>query len=358
MAIDLKDYSRNAQDRGWGSGWPNCGGAKPNLATVVADVSGTRITVHKRIAVLVNLLIDYQEKVLGYLLKPAQTGGYNCRPIAGTNRSSNHAWALAIDENWADNPYTTSGQFKMPLSVPRLWNRYGFAWGGHYSGSRKDYMHFEAMGTPAEMDAMTVLAQQELGGGAAAPIRPTLRLGSTGDAVREVQTRMAIPVTGVFDDATDAAVRQFQTAKGLEVDGIVGRATWTALDSIPAPPPPPPGVPQAAVDATAAKAAEHASWIGAATSPVSFGADGVGTFQRYETSGANIYWHPALGAHVIYGGIFQVYRQLGFERSKLGYPVSDEVDIPDGDAAYGRMNLFAGGWISWTDNGPLVHGAT
>jgi hypothetical protein len=168
MAINLTDYSRTAAQRGWGAGWPSCAGATAaGTAVVQASRSGTRLSVHKRIARLVQLLIDETER-RGYLLKPGQCGGYNCRAISGTNSPSNHSWGLAVDINWQANPYVQPRKTDMPAWMPALWNRYGFAWGGSYNSNgtrgKADSMHYEAMGTPAEMDAMTALALSELAG--------------------------------------------------------------------------------------------------------------------------------------------------------------------------------------------------
>jgi hypothetical protein len=62
---------------------------------------------------------------------------------------------------------------------------------------------------------------------------PTLRRGSTGTAVRVLQTKLNIVVDGQFGPKTDAAVRAFQKSKGLLSDGIVGPITWRALNAIP-----------------------------------------------------------------------------------------------------------------------------
>lgn len=65
--------------------------------------------------------------------------------------------------------------------------------------------------------------------------RPLLRRGSTGEAVKELQTllenalQMSVGVTGSFDDRTLGAVLSFQRAKSLKVDGVVGPQTWGAL---------------------------------------------------------------------------------------------------------------------------------
>ena len=86
----------------------------------------------------------------------------NCRMISGTTMWSLHAWGLAVDENWQTNPYTSPLRTDKPEWLVRRWNRYGFAWGGHYSGS-KDAMHFEFMGAPGDVPAALALARDELG---------------------------------------------------------------------------------------------------------------------------------------------------------------------------------------------------
>ncbi|HWI04785.1 MAG TPA: peptidoglycan-binding domain-containing protein, partial [Acidimicrobiales bacterium] len=66
------------------------------------------------------------------------------------------------------------------------------------------------------------------------PFPGLTQLGSSGDAVRQVQQRLAdrgwnIAVTGEFDLETDRIVRSFQTDKNLEVDGQVGPITWSTM---------------------------------------------------------------------------------------------------------------------------------
>jgi|SRR5262245_16728848 len=59
--------------------------------------------------------------------------------------------------------------------------------------------------------------------------RPTLRRDATGDSVKEIQSKIGVSASGVFDAMTEAAVRQFQRDHGLVPDGIVGPRTWAAL---------------------------------------------------------------------------------------------------------------------------------
>lgn len=71
--------------------------------------------------------------------------------------------------------------------------------------------------------------------------RPTLRLGSTGTYVRELQGLLESllyydgPIDGVFGFGTQTAVKMFQTNNRLTPDGVVGRDTWSALFSLYAP---------------------------------------------------------------------------------------------------------------------------
>lgn len=225
--VDIGDYRRTAAQRGWGSGWPKCGGASGNLAVVVAQRTGARFSVHRRVARLWAWWVQRAEDVHGYRFKPDSCGAYNCRPIGGTKSPSNHSWGLAADVNWGDNPFTSPLRTDIPQGMVDDANFIGWAWGGHYTG-KKDAMHFEFMGSPAQADQITA----EVVSGAKLPTsRPLLKKGARGAAVEELQRLLMIDVDGIFGNGTDDAVRRFQRARGLEADGIVGSATWTALDA-------------------------------------------------------------------------------------------------------------------------------
>jgi uncharacterized protein with LGFP repeats len=64
---------------------------------------------------------------------------------------------------------------------------------------------------------------------------------------------------------------------------------------------------------------------------------------------ASIFWSPATGAHTIYGAIREKWASMGWERSALGFPTSDEFQ----EGAYRRSN-FQGGYIIWTSKGGPV----
>ena len=95
------------------------------------------------------------------------TSAYNCRPVAGTTRWSDHAYGRAIDINPVQNPYLRAGAPIEPPAgrafadvdrsvtaeppwgvihdgdvVVRAFNEAGWAWGGFWADP--DYQHFTA----------------------------------------------------------------------------------------------------------------------------------------------------------------------------------------------------------------------
>ena len=97
------------------------------------------------------------------------TSGYNCRPIAGREAWSDHAYGAAIDINPVQNPYITSagihpGSAARFAAIPRTstslvpagaiqegdivlraFAQIGWAWGGYFA-NHTDYQHFYAAG--------------------------------------------------------------------------------------------------------------------------------------------------------------------------------------------------------------------
>ncbi|WP_275900314.1 hypothetical protein [Pyxidicoccus trucidator] len=71
--------------------------------------------------------------------------------------------------------------------------------------------------------------------------------------------------------------------------------------------------------------------------------DGRGRFNHFERG--SIYWTPELGAWEVHGEIRNKWEQLGWERSVLGYPKTGEQETPD---KTGRYNHFENGSIYWT----------
>lgn len=240
------DYSLTPQDKGWGEGWPDCSPGRYQLKTVLSR-NGAVLPVRANIAELVDILVEETER-RGYVLVKGWCWAFACRQIAGTDRPSFHSWGLAVDINAPTNPYNSLGAHDIPDWVFALWAAYGFGIGAWYTGARKDYMHFEFMGTPADAAAMTALAKRAFQGvsivdqGNAGSVAVLLRVGAAGQSVRQVQQRLitwgALPAgqdDGQFGPKTDAAVRQFQSRHGLAVDGVVGPRTLAALLTNPTP---------------------------------------------------------------------------------------------------------------------------
>lgn len=86
-----------------------------------------------------------------------------CVGGTGTGTWSEHAFGEAVDLNPVENPYVGCGQSRDPRTRPffdrnrhrkgmvtpavvRAFASIGWGWGGSWSGSTKDYMHFSATG--------------------------------------------------------------------------------------------------------------------------------------------------------------------------------------------------------------------
>jgi hypothetical protein len=97
------------------------------------------------------------------------SGSFECRRAVpspcgtGSGNWSNHAYGHAVDLNPNENPYVGCGAVYDPRSRPyvdrsrprkgmvtpavvRAFESIGWGWGGAWSGSTKDYMHFSSTG--------------------------------------------------------------------------------------------------------------------------------------------------------------------------------------------------------------------
>jgi uncharacterized protein with LGFP repeats len=70
--------------------------------------------------------------------------------------------------------------------------------------------------------------------------------------------------------------------------------------------------------------------------------DGVGRFNHFANAGS-VYWTPSTGAWSIHGAIRAKWASMGWERSCLSYPVSDEFAISGG-----RQNNLRQGFITYS----------
>jgi hypothetical protein len=166
--------------------------------------------------------------------------GWADRNVRGSETDvSNHAGGYAVDLNatkWAlgskASIYLTPAEIDRVHAQLRIYDGV-IRWGGDYVG-RTDPMHFEIIGTPAQVQAVWAKLNAPIPAG---DTRPVLSKGARGPAVTELQVRLTTRYpaynhyapTGYFGDATDAGVREFQRRSGLTVDGVVGPKTWAAL---------------------------------------------------------------------------------------------------------------------------------
>src|SRR3954451_2044476 len=92
------------------------------------------------------------------------TSAFNCRPVTGGSRWSEHAYGRAVDVNPIENPYVSNGRTAHRRSrryldrshhrrgmafrggaLVRAFRRVGWGWGGSWSNPT-DYQHFSATG--------------------------------------------------------------------------------------------------------------------------------------------------------------------------------------------------------------------
>jgi putative chitinase len=58
-----------------------------------------------------------------------------------------------------------------------------------------------------------------------------LKVGSRGEDVKKLQSKLGLSADGVFGPGTEAAVKKWQSSNGLTADGIVGEGTWGRMFS-------------------------------------------------------------------------------------------------------------------------------
>src|SRR3954453_8865483 len=259
----LESAGDSAEGRGWGKGWPHC--QTKRLSTVVVTKK-LRLGVRHEIAPLVGWLCEETIR-RGYHLHSGQCWGFACRAIRGSSSPSNHSWGLAVDLNSLANPMGATLVTDMPGWMRELWTDHGFRWGGSYHG-RKDAMHFEFMGSPAQAQHHI----SRLGGHATVPAQSVVKpagkpatprpvppfplpaghfFGMTGpeerrhdgsraedrphvERIQRCLQRRSFElgphgVDGRFGPKAQAAVETFQRRHDLEVDGLVGPTTWAGL---------------------------------------------------------------------------------------------------------------------------------
>jgi hypothetical protein len=98
----------------------------------------------------ISLELDALPSTFDNFIVPS-AGAFNCRVIAGTDRTSAHGYGIAIDISVKQSDYwrwhkpnadgTYSYRNRVPLEIVRIFESHGFIWGGRWH--HFDTMHFE-----------------------------------------------------------------------------------------------------------------------------------------------------------------------------------------------------------------------
>jgi hypothetical protein len=118
---------------------PNLGGGKVKMTKIMGCADSLKKVSNE----LEKLPIKFHK----YLMPLG--GGFNYRNISGTDRLSNHSFGISIDINvkhsnywrWAKNKDSIIYKNKIPLEIVKIFEKYGFIWGGKWY--HFDTMHFE-----------------------------------------------------------------------------------------------------------------------------------------------------------------------------------------------------------------------
>lgn len=142
----------------------------------------------------------------GYLTRRADTGGFCCRKIRGGTNWSLHAYGIAVDLNWTDNPFSTKfvSDMNAPMvdAIERIRTNSGaqvWRWGGRFS-PKHDPMHFEIIAFPADIAS-----------GISGTVRATSIPSPTEDDIRRWNAAILRNQVGAFPDL-DRTVRSLSVA--------------------------------------------------------------------------------------------------------------------------------------------------
>ena len=158
------------------SNWGFDGKVQTGQMVVNADAAAPLLRVFRRLYAL-TFPIRRMTLALAYNATSAQanaadeSSGFDCRnavasPCSGTSSTrhwSEHAYGEAVDLNPIENPYVGCGQTRQKASLPyvkrsplrpgmvtpavvQAFRSIGWGWGGNWTGSTRDYMHFSATG--------------------------------------------------------------------------------------------------------------------------------------------------------------------------------------------------------------------
>jgi hypothetical protein len=198
------------------NGWPAIrSGSDPRL-TPLGWITG------RVLAGPVHAVLDHVARRFDAEVEPITRGhswGHHYRAISGSASLSNHASGTAVDLNAPKHPLGAAGTFtpaqtatiRAVVAEVNAAGRAGVVrWGGEYA-RRKDEMHFEIIGTPAQV----ATAAAALGAGSPPAAPPTTHTGAlTADG------NLELTLDGVRGPGT---VARWQQVMGTDIDGIVSR---------------------------------------------------------------------------------------------------------------------------------------
>lgn len=120
------------------------------IYTTKKKKSTMTLTVHKKLTTEITAVFEDMAK-MHFPIDPGCTAGYSWRVMASnSNKLSYHSYGCVVDVNWEHNgaaytgwPYKP-GKDKLAVTekVVTIWKKHGFYWGGDWSASYFDPMHF------------------------------------------------------------------------------------------------------------------------------------------------------------------------------------------------------------------------
>lgn len=140
----------------------------------------------------------------------------------GTEEDHGHI-GIVVDDTWVvEAQGTTAGVTRTKITASK-WTYWGLG-----KGLTFDFIPGNTSGTSGKTGTDTSSTSSKV------PVYPTIRKGTRGDLVVQLQTLLAkdgstLAIDGIFGPGTLNAVKAFQKRHGLVVDGIVGPKTWGEL---------------------------------------------------------------------------------------------------------------------------------
>jgi hypothetical protein len=152
--MGYKQYSQSDLKKKYGS---SADAVRKQLVKTRLDLGANAIDlyVHKDVAPAYEAACaDYRtkakaKKATAYTFKPDYCGSFNWRNIKRADGTTSpnlsmHSFGIAVDFNaWKPNGQGKGAKSDIPKELVRSMNKYGIYWGGDWSGSAYDPMHFE-----------------------------------------------------------------------------------------------------------------------------------------------------------------------------------------------------------------------